>query len=35
LTLKYFSFNTFYALVYLTLILFFTVIIFNRKKFEN
>jgi len=32
---KFFVYNTFYSLVYLFLILFFTVIIFNKKKFEN
>jgi len=32
---NYFLFNTFYSLVYLAIILTFTVIIFNRKKFER
>jgi ABC-type transport system involved in multi-copper enzyme maturation permease subunit len=32
---NYFIFNTAYSLVYLTIILFFTVQIFNKKKFEN
>jgi hypothetical protein len=27
--------NSVYAILYLVIILFFTVIIFNRKKFEN
>nr|MDD3720180.1 ABC transporter permease [Candidatus Gracilibacteria bacterium] len=31
----YFLFNTTYSLVYLSLIIIFTVLIFNRKKFEN
>ena len=34
-SLKYFTFNTFYSLAYLIIILYFTIIIFNRKKFEN
>lgn len=34
-TYKFFLFNTFYSIIYLIIILFFTVIIFNRKKFEN
>lgn len=33
--LLYFVFNTAYSLVYLILIIIFTVLIFNRKKFEN
>jgi len=32
---NFFLFNTFYSLVYLIIILVFTVIIFNRKKFER
>lgn len=32
---KYFLFNTWYSLIYLIIILYFTVIIFNKKKFEN
>ena len=31
----YFVLNSFYAIAYLTIILYFTVVIFNRKKFEN
>lgn len=33
--LSYLVWNTFYSLFYLALILFFTVLIFNRKNFEN
>lgn len=33
--INYFIFNTFYSIVYLIVILFFTIQIFNRKKFEN
>lgn len=33
--INYFTFNTFYFLAYVILILFFTVLIFNKKKFEN
>lgn len=29
------AFNTLYALIYIILILYFTILIFNRKKFEN
>ena len=32
---NFFLNNTFYSIAYLSIILFFTVIIFNRKKFEN
>jgi ABC-type transport system involved in multi-copper enzyme maturation permease subunit len=32
---NYFIFNSFYAIAYLTIILFLTIQIFNRKKFEN
>ncbi|MDD2871659.1 MAG: ABC transporter permease [Candidatus Gracilibacteria bacterium] len=32
---SYFLFNSFYSVIYLSIILFFTVLIFNRKKFEN
>lgn len=32
---KYFLFNSAYSIVYLTIILFFTILIFNKKKFEN
>jgi ABC-type transport system involved in multi-copper enzyme maturation permease subunit len=31
----YFIFNTFYSFAYLFLIILFTILIFNRKKFEN
>lgn len=31
----YFVFNSFYAIAYLLLIMLFTVLIFNKKKFEN
>lgn len=31
----YFLFNSAYSIVYLTIILFFTILIFNKKKFEN
>lgn len=34
-SLSYLVWNTFYSLFYLVLILFFTVLIFNRKNFEN
>ncbi|MDD5212939.1 MAG: hypothetical protein PHG82_00720 [Candidatus Gracilibacteria bacterium] len=34
-SLSYLVGNTFYSLFYLALILFFTVLIFNRKNFEN
>lgn len=33
--MNYFLFNSFYALVYLTIILFFTVLIFNKKSFQD
>jgi hypothetical protein len=33
--INYFLFNSFYSIAYLTLVLLFTVLIFNRKKFEN
>ncbi|MDP2090390.1 MAG: ABC transporter permease [Candidatus Gracilibacteria bacterium] len=33
--LNFFLFNSAYSIVYLTIILFFTIQIFNRKKFEN
>ena len=33
--INYFLFNSFYSIVYLLIILYFTVLIFNRKKFEN
>jgi ABC-type transport system involved in multi-copper enzyme maturation permease subunit len=33
--INYFLFNTAYSLVYLALVLFFSILIFNRKKFEN
>lgn len=32
---KFFIYNSFYSLMYLALILYFTILIFNRKKFEN
>jgi hypothetical protein len=32
---NYFILNTFYSIAYLGIILFFTIIIFNKKKFEN
>ncbi len=32
---NFFIFNSFYALTYIALIMFFSVLIFNRKKFEN
>lgn len=32
---NYFIANTFYSVVYIALLLFFTVLIFNRKTFEN
>ena len=32
---NYFIFNSFYSIAYLTIILFITIQIFNRKKFEN
>ncbi len=32
---NYFIFNTFYSIAYITIILFFTIQIFNSKKFEN
>ncbi len=32
---NFFLFNTIYSIVYLAFILFFTILIFNRKKFEN
>ena len=31
----YFIFNSFYSIIYLIIILFFTILIFERKKFEN
>ena len=34
-TYKFFLYNTFYSLVYLAIILYFTILIFNKKKFEN
>lgn len=33
--LNYFLFNSFYSVLYLVIILYFAVVIFNRKKFEN
>ena len=33
--INYFLFNSFYSIAYLLIILYFTVLIFNRKKFEN
>jgi len=33
-SINFFVFNTFYSIVYLAIILIFTVLIFNRKKFE-
>lgn len=33
--INYFLFNSFYALAYLTIILFFTVLIFNKKSFQD
>ena len=32
---KFFLFNAWYSIIYLIIILYFTVIIFNKKKFEN
>ncbi|MDD3793243.1 MAG: hypothetical protein PHI37_00320 [Candidatus Gracilibacteria bacterium] len=32
---SFFIFNSFYSIVYFTIITFFTVLIFSRKKFEN
>lgn len=32
---NYFLFNSLYSIIYLSIILFFTIQIFNRKKFEN
>lgn len=32
---NYFLFNSFYSIAYLTIILFFSILIFDRKKFEN
>lgn len=32
---KFFLYNTWYSIIYLIIILYFTVLIFNRKKFEN
>lgn len=32
---RFFLFNSLYSIIYLTIILYFTVIIFNKKKFEN
>lgn len=32
---NFFIFNSLYSILYLTIILFFTVLIFNRKRFEN
>ncbi len=34
-SINYLLSNTLYALIYLVIILYFTVSIFNRKKFEN
>jgi len=34
-TNKFFLFNTWYSIIYLIIILYFTVIIFDKKKFEN
>jgi hypothetical protein len=31
----YFAFNSFYSVAYLFLIILFTILIFNKKKFEN
>jgi len=33
--IKYFVFNSFYAIMYIIVIMYFTILIFNRKKFEN
>jgi len=33
-TLKFYTFNTFYSIAYLSIILYFTVLIFNKKEFE-
>jgi ABC-type transport system involved in multi-copper enzyme maturation permease subunit len=33
--MNYFIFNSFYAMLYIIFIIFFTILIFNRKKFEN
>jgi ABC-type transport system involved in multi-copper enzyme maturation permease subunit len=35
ISVQYMAFNTVYAFLYLTLVLFFTVLIFERKKFED
>lgn len=34
-TYKFFLFNSFYSVIYLLIILYFTVLIFDKKKFEN
>lgn len=34
-SINYFLFNTFYSIAYLIIILYLTIIIFNKKKFEN
>ncbi len=34
-TSKFYLFNSFYAIAYLIIILYFTIIIFNKKKFED
>jgi len=34
-TNKFYLFNTWYSIIYLVIILYFTVIIFNKKKFED
>ena len=33
--IRYFLFNSVYAIMYMVVILYFTILIFNRKKFEN
>jgi len=33
--ISYLLLNTTYSIVYLSIILFFTILIFNKKKFEN
>jgi len=32
---KFYLFNSFYSIIYLIIILYFTILIFNKKKFEN
>jgi hypothetical protein len=32
---KFFLFNSFYSIAYLAIILYLTILIFNKKKFEN